>query len=273
MKYQFLPANQFRAQAISILSDNNLPVSDLDENKLLYVLLDDNNVIGTGGLEVFEDIGLLRSISIKKGLHGKGLGKILTDKMEKEALSQGVTTLYLLTTTANDFFERHGYTVISRENVPESIKSSSEFSSICPSTAIVMKKELEVKKKILFVCVENSNRSQMSEAFAKTLGGNRVEAYSAGSKPSGKINPKAIAAMQEAGYDLQSHQSKSLGEVEQYAPFDAVVTMGCGDACPWMPAKKFIDWEIPDPRNMDTADFNKVRDLIRDKVRDLLTSL
>jgi protein-tyrosine-phosphatase len=93
------------------------------------------------------------------------------------------------------------------------------------------------KKKILFVCVENSNRSQMSQAFAKIHGGEKVEAYSAGSAPSGKINPKAISAMQELGYDLSVHASKSLKEVEAYAPYDAVVTMGCGDACPWMPCQ------------------------------------
>lgn len=130
-----------------------------------------------------------------------------------------------------------------------------------------------LKKKLLFVCIENSNRSQMSQAFAKILGGENVEAYSAGSKPSGIVNPKAIAAMKELGYDLSIHDSKSLDEVKQYAPFDAVVTMGCGDACPWMPAKKFIDWEIPDPKHMEPEEFNKVRDYIRGKVKDLIDSL
>ena len=129
------------------------------------------------------------------------------------------------------------------------------------------------KKKVLFVCVENSNRSQMSQAFATIHGGDRIEAYSAGSKPSGKINPKAIAAMKELGYDLSTHASKSLQEVEQYAPFDAVVTMGCGDACPWMPAKQFIDWQIPDPRDMNEEDFRKVRDLVGEKVKNLVNSL
>ena len=124
--------------------------------------------------------------------------------------------------------------------------------------------------KILFVCVENSNRSQMSQAFAKIHGGTEVEAYSAGSKPSGIINPKAIAAMKELGYDLSSHNSKTLEEVKSYAPFDAVVTMGCGDACPWMPAKQFIDWQIPDPRNMNEEEFREVRDLIEQKVKKLL---
>ena len=113
----------------------------------------------------------------------------------------------------------------------------------------------------------------MSQAFAKMLGGENVEAYSAGSHASGVINPKAIAAMKELGYDLSKHESKSLKEVEPFAPFDAVVTMGCGDACPWMPAKKFIDWEIPDPKHMEPSEFNKVRDYIRDKVNNLLASL
>ena len=126
------------------------------------------------------------------------------------------------------------------------------------------------KKKFLFVCVENSNRSQMSQAFATMLGGEKVEAFSAGSRPSGKINPKAIAAMKELGYDLSGHASKSLEEVKIHAPFDVVITMGCGDACPWMPARQFIDWQIPDPRHMEEAEFRGVRDFIRDKVKGLL---
>ena len=126
------------------------------------------------------------------------------------------------------------------------------------------------KKKLLFVCIENSNRSQMSQAFAKILGGENVDAYSAGSKPSGFVNPKAIAAMKELSYDLSTHDSKSLDEVKAFAPFDAVVTMGCGDACPWMPAKQFIDWQIPDPKHMKPAQFNEARDFIKGKVQELI---
>nr|WP_294988383.1 arsenate reductase ArsC [uncultured Sediminibacterium sp.] len=130
-----------------------------------------------------------------------------------------------------------------------------------------------MKKKLLFVCVENSNRSQMSQAFATIYGGENIESFSAGSKPSGVVNPKAIAAMKELGYDLSTHDSKSLEEVKVYAPFDAVVTMGCGDACPWMPAKQFIDWQIPDPKHMEPEEFNKVRDFIAEKVKTLIDSL
>lgn len=127
-------------------------------------------------------------------------------------------------------------------------------------------------KKLLFVCVENSNRSQMSEAFAKILGGENIESFSAGSSPSGKINPKAIASMKELGYDLSTHHSKSLEEIKQFAPFDVVITMGCGDACPWMPAKQFVDWDIPDPKDMYEEDFRNIRDLIKQKVAALIDS-
>jgi len=125
-------------------------------------------------------------------------------------------------------------------------------------------------KRILFVCIENSNRSQMAQAFAAMHGGGEWEAYSAGSRPSGVINPKAIAAMRERNYDLSTHQSKSLADVTAQAPFDVVVTMGCGDACPWMPAKRFVDWQIPDPKHMEPPEFNDVRNGIEAQVKALL---
>jgi arsenate reductase len=130
---------------------------------------------------------------------------------------------------------------------------------------------LSMKKSFLFVCIENSNRSQMAQAFAKIWGGEKVETYSAGSRPSGKINPKAISAMAELGYDLNTHESKSLDEIPAIQ-FDYVVTMGCGDACPWVPAVQRIDWQIPDPREMESKAFNEIRDLISEKVKELITA-
>jgi arsenate reductase (thioredoxin) len=121
-------------------------------------------------------------------------------------------------------------------------------------------------KRLLFVCVENSNRSQMAEAFARIHGGEQVEAYSAGSRPSGRINPKAIEAMREVGYELSRHQSKSLSEIPDIE-FDFVATMGCGDACPFVRAKQREDWNIPDPKEMSPEDFRGVRDLIETKVK------
>ena len=112
----------------------------------------------------------------------------------------------------------------------------------------------------------------MAEAFARIHGGENVEALSAGSKPSGKINPKAIASMKELDYDLSLHSSKSLDGIPNIT-YDAVVTMGCGDACPWVSAHHREDWEIPDPKEMNEADFRNVRNLIEEKVKALLISL
>jgi protein-tyrosine-phosphatase len=127
-------------------------------------------------------------------------------------------------------------------------------------------------KKLLFVCIENSNRSQMAQAFATIHGKDKAESFSAGSNPSGKINPKAINAMADIGYDLSTHASKSINEFKN-EKFEYVITMGCGDACPFIAAKHHIDWQIPDPRNMDKAEFNIIRDLIEEKVISLLSSI
>jgi protein-tyrosine-phosphatase len=121
----------------------------------------------------------------------------------------------------------------------------------------------------LFVCIENANRSQMAQAFATLHGGSQVEAYSAGSRPSGVVNPKAITAMAELDYDLSKHASESLDEVRD-KKFDYVVTMGCGDACPFIAAKHRIDWQIPDPKHLEPAEFREVRDLIERQVLALL---
>src|SRR5438445_11451697 len=121
-------------------------------------------------------------------------------------------------------------------------------------------------RRLLFVCVENSNRSQMAEAFARIHRGHKVEAYSAGSRPSGKINPKAIAAMKEIGYNLSKHRSKSLSEIPDIE-FDFVATMGCGDECPFVRAKRREDWNIPDPKELPPDEFRVVRDLIETKVK------
>jgi len=128
------------------------------------------------------------------------------------------------------------------------------------------------KKRVLFVCVENSNRSQMAEAFARMHGADKVEAHSAGSRPSGQVNPKAIQAMREKGYDLTAHRSKSLDEIPP-GQYEVAVTMGCGDACPQVDARRRQEWDIPQPKDMGPEEFRTVRDLIERKVIELLATL
>ena len=127
-------------------------------------------------------------------------------------------------------------------------------------------------KRVVFVCVENSNRSQMAEAFARIHGAGAVEAFSAGSRPSGRVNPKAVAAMKELGYDLTTHTSKGLDGFNGQE-FDAAVTMGCGDECPLVLAQQRLEWQIPDPKDMSPEGCREVRDLIEAKVKELLQML
>jgi len=130
-------------------------------------------------------------------------------------------------------------------------------------------------KKVLFVCIENSCRSQMAEGFASILGKDIMEAYSAGSRPSGKVNPDAVEVMREAGVDISAYQSKGFQELP-VKEFDFVITMGCGDQCPVAPtgaAEKHIDWQIEDPRGRDVEFFRRVRDNIKNNVRELVRTI
>ena len=123
--------------------------------------------------------------------------------------------------------------------------------------------------RIVFVCVENSCRSQIAEAFARMANRADIEVFSSGSRPSGVVNPKAIASMRRLGYDLSTHRSKGLDELPQ-VEFDWAITMGCGDECPYLRASNRADWGIPDPKFLADAEFDAVRDLISNKVRELL---
>jgi len=125
--------------------------------------------------------------------------------------------------------------------------------------------------RLLFVCVENANRSQMAEAFARIHGGPGVEAFSAGSNPCGRVHPMAVEAMGELGYDLSTHRSKGLQDLPD-VEFDVAVTMGCGDACPSVRSRRREEWDIPDPRSLPAEQFRAVRDRIEAEVRDLLAA-
>ncbi|TDN44613.1 protein-tyrosine-phosphatase [Curtobacterium flaccumfaciens] len=125
---------------------------------------------------------------------------------------------------------------------------------------------------ILFVCVHNAGRSQMAAGYAQALGGARVEVLSAGSEPKDRINPVAIRAMAEDGIDIAGNQPKVL-TTDTVRDADAVVTMGCGDACPVFPGKRYEDWELTDPAGKDIEDVRPIRDEIKRRVTALLAEL
>ncbi len=125
---------------------------------------------------------------------------------------------------------------------------------------------------VLFVCVHNAGRSQMAAALLDHHAAGRVQVRSAGSTPSGEINPGVIAVMDEVGIDLSSEFPKPLS-TEAVEAADVVVTMGCGDACPIFPGKRYIDWELPDPSGMPIENIRPIRDRLDELVRELLDSL
>ena len=131
---------------------------------------------------------------------------------------------------------------------------------------------MKEKIKVLFVCVENSCRSQMAEGFMRSYGKEIVEVYSAGSHPSGKVNPNAVAVMSESGVNIKGQFSKGFGDLP-IKEFDYVITMGCDDVCPFVPAKKYIEWDLENPKGKSIYFFRLVRDKIEGKVKSLLQKI
>ena len=128
------------------------------------------------------------------------------------------------------------------------------------------------KPTVLFVCVHNAGRSQMAAGYLRELGGDRVEVLSAGSEPKDAINPVAIEAMAEDGIDIAGNTPKIL-TVDAVKESDVVITMGCGDACPIFPGKRYEDWELTDPSGQPIEVVRDIRDDIELRVRDLMASL
>jgi protein-tyrosine-phosphatase len=125
---------------------------------------------------------------------------------------------------------------------------------------------------ILFVCVHNAGRSQMAAALLDHHAGGRVHVRSAGSAPADEINPSVAAAMEELGLDLSKEFPKPLTD-EYVQAADVVITMGCGDACPIYPGKRYLDWELPDPAGKSLEEVRPIRDEIDRRVRELLAEL
>lgn len=125
---------------------------------------------------------------------------------------------------------------------------------------------------ILFVCVHNAGRSQMAAGYARTLGGDRVHVLSGGSEPGDQINPTAVAAMAEDGIDITGNTPQLL-VTEDVRASDAVITMGCGDACPIFPGKRYEDWELIDPAGKNIDEVRPIRDDIKRRVETLLAEL
>lgn len=125
---------------------------------------------------------------------------------------------------------------------------------------------------VLFVCVHNAGRSQMAAGWLRHLAGDRVDVYSGGSEPAQAVNPAAVQAMAEVGIDIADQQPKQWTD-EVVRAADVVVTMGCGDTCPFFPGKRYEDWPLDDPAGQGVDAVRPIRDEIQRRVKDLIDSL
>jgi arsenate reductase (thioredoxin) len=128
------------------------------------------------------------------------------------------------------------------------------------------------RPRVLFVCVHNAGRSQMAAGFLERLAGDRIDVFSAGSEPAGRVNPVAVQAMAEKGIEISANQPRLLAPSD-VAGADVVITMGCGDACPFYPGKRYEDWELADPAGRPLEQVRPIRDEIEQRVRTLVAEL
>ena len=126
--------------------------------------------------------------------------------------------------------------------------------------------------RVLFVCVQNAGRSQMAEALFERAANGRHEARSAGTQPAGAVHPEVVEAMRELGIELEGRVPRRL-ERDDAEWADVVVTMGCGDACPYVPGKRYVDWELPDPAGQGLQAVRRIRDEVESRVRSLVDEL
>lgn len=258
-----------RGEVIRLLQQASLPTQDLLDSPdvvQFWIAETGGRLVGAIGLERFADDALLRSLVVDPAFRNTGVGTALVDQLERAARASGVRQLVLLTRTAKPFFERRGYCVIERNSAPGAVKSSAEFSSLCPASATCMAKPLDgtdaarqdVAKpmRVLFLCTGNSCRSILGEATFNHLAPAGWRAMSAGSRPTGQVHPRSLALLAREGIATEGYHSKSWDDLPQ-AP-DIVITVcasAAGEACPvYLGPVLRTHWGVADPAHATGTD-------------------
>jgi len=260
---------------VRLLEAADLPTIGVSEHVQGFLVAQrDGSIIGAIGLEDYGQAALLRSAVVDASLRQYGIGSKLFNACFQKARSKGIQSLFLLTNTAEHFFHKKGFRRINRAEVPEAVASSVEFTDACPSHAACMK--LDLVPHVLIVCTGNSCRSQMAEGWLQHFGGTRIKASSAGTHPS-FVHPVAIEVMSEAGIDITPHSSKSVNDFMR-TQLDHVVTVcdHARESCPVIPGlhtTEHIPFDDPaefaGPREEQLEEFRRIRDLIRDEMKQL----
>lgn len=256
------------AAVIGLLERAGLPVVGVAEAFGAFVVAEaEGAVVAAGGLELAGGDALLRSMVVDPAWRGRALGQALTARLLADASARGLDTLWLLTTTAADFFPRFGFRRVARSAAPPAIAATAEFAGACCATAIPMARRVRPLR-VLMVCTANVARSQLAEALLRHRGGDLVHVASAGAAPGRGPHPDAVAVLAERGIAWQGKRSKGLDEVGR--DWDLVITL-CDDArdsCPVLPGLATLHWGLPDPTfapggaEARTAAFRATADLL-----------
>ncbi len=249
-------------QVTALLERAGLPLAGVSPRLDGFVVLEaDGRIVGTAAVEAYGDVGLLRSVAVDAERRGSGLGAALVEQALDEARAAGVRDVFLLTTTAQRYFPRHGFAVASRDDAPAALQASAEFRGACPASATIMRRRLERPRRVLVVCTGNSARSQIAEALFAHKGAGHFEAASAGARPAPRVHPFAIDVLREHGIEWRERAPKGLDAVAD-REWDFVITVcdHAREACPVFPGHPVtLHWGMSDPARASGSEAERRR--------------
>jgi protein-tyrosine-phosphatase/N-acetylglutamate synthase-like GNAT family acetyltransferase len=250
----------------ALLEANGLPVTDIDPvlPPRFFGVEGARGLEGVVAIERQGNAGLLRSLAVTEERRGTGLGKALVAHVEAVAVNEGLHELWLLTTTAERFFRHLGWEPAPRDSAPEAIRGTTEFRSVCPSSAACLRRDLRSRRtplRVLVLCTGNSARSQIAEALLNERGEERFEVVSAGSQPRPQVHPHTVRVLAERGIDWRGRTPKPVAGLEnQHWDFVITVCDRAKESCPIFPWKPALaHWGVPDPAEVEGSEEEQLR--------------
>ncbi|HEX5820090.1 MAG TPA: arsenical pump-driving ATPase [Gemmatimonadales bacterium] len=240
-----------RNDVLALLRSSKLMVEGVpDDLQGFVVARAGETLLGVAGIEAHGESALLRSVAVVPEQRGSGIGKRLVDAALERAMAAGARDVVLLTEDADGWFERFGFERIQRDAAPEDVRRSAQFTGACPDSATVMRRRSPLR--VLVLCTGNSARSQVAEALLSTLGEQRIQASSAGSRPAERVNPGAVEVLARHGIPWAGREPQSIDAVADQR-WDVVITVcdNAKEACPVLPGQPvMVHWGLPDPAHI-----------------------